>query len=45
MMSLFGLSVTSCLFGLSQNVWQMMALRCISGFFSASGVYVQAAII
>jgi MFS family permease len=36
--SLFGLLITASLFGFSQNLWQMIALRCAAGVFSGSVV-------
>lgn len=38
--SLFGCSVATALFGLSANVWQMIAFRCFAGVFAGSIVYV-----
>jgi MFS family permease len=32
--SLFGLIFASSSFGFSQNVWQMILLRCVGGLFS-----------
>jgi MFS family permease len=36
--SLVGLTFTTGSFGFSQNVWQMILLRCASGLFSGSVV-------
>jgi MFS family permease len=36
--SLLGLLITASLFGFSQNLWQMIALRCAAGLFSGSVV-------
>ena len=36
--SLVGLAFTASSFGFSQNVWQMISLRCAAGLFSGSVV-------
>jgi MFS family permease len=38
--SLFGMIFTASSFGFSQNVWQMILLRCLGGLFSGAVVYV-----
>jgi len=39
--SMLGLCICSTLFGFSQTLWQMIALRCAAGLFSGSVVYVK----
>ncbi|KAF1961288.1 MFS general substrate transporter [Byssothecium circinans] len=40
--SLFGVTVTTALFGLSSTIWQMILFRCMSGVFSGTVVTVRA---
>lgn len=40
--SMVGIAISQALFGLSQNLWQMMVLRCVNGFFAGSSVCVRA---
>ncbi|KAK9897879.1 MFS general substrate transporter [Cystobasidium minutum MCA 4210] len=39
--SLFGLAITSTLFGFSRSIWQMILFRCLSGLFSGSTVTIR----
>lgn len=41
---MFGLSITTMLFGLSRNVYQMIFFRCLSGFFAGSTVTIRTCI-
>ncbi|CBX96864.1 hypothetical protein IAQ61_008186 [Plenodomus lingam] len=41
-LSLLGMTVTTTLFGLSSNLWQMVVFRCMSGVFSGTVVTVRA---
>lgn len=39
--SMFGLAITSTLFGFSRTIWQMILFRCLSGVFSGSTVTIR----
>ncbi|PSN70748.1 MFS general substrate transporter [Corynespora cassiicola Philippines] len=42
--SLFGISITTSLFGLSKSLWQMVLFRCLAGVFAGTIVTVRAMI-
>ncbi|KAF2230681.1 MFS general substrate transporter [Viridothelium virens] len=39
--SLFGVTIATAIFGLSQTIWQMILFRCIAGFFAGTVVTVR----
>lgn len=41
-MSLYGISLCTALFGLSQTLWQMILFRCLAGMFAGTVVTVRA---
>lgn len=40
--SLFGMTIATLLFGLSQSIWQLALFRCFSGVFAGTVVTVRA---
>jgi MFS family permease len=42
--SLFGITIGTCLFGMSKTLWQMVLFRCLSGVFAGTLLWVTPAL-